>query len=60
MLNLIDHFNERAAICEYDAGISRATAEQRARLEVQYILETTHPREEARELSVKIWKENKL
>lgn len=33
-LTRLDRFEERAAVLEYDAGLSRARAEARARLEV--------------------------
>jgi hypothetical protein len=48
--NLIDHYEERAAIIEYDAGQSRATAEARALREVREIAERLYGKDKAIEI----------
>lgn len=60
MTDLTDFFNERAAIKQYEAGYSRGTAEQQARIELQKLLEPLHGQEKAKQLANQIWKDNTL
>jgi hypothetical protein len=53
---LIDHYEERAAIIQYDAGQSRETAEARALLEVRGIAEKLYDKDKALEIIATIKK----